>query len=70
VQYGYQCEDCETAIFPTTTRAELQWLKDRLHVVREVAKHSSGGLDTWMMEGLSFLDDHLGHSIVVVSRRK
>jgi hypothetical protein len=69
VQYGYQCEDCETAIFPTTTRAELQWLKDRVHVVREVTKHSSGGLDTWMMEGLSFLDDHSGHSIVVVSRR-
>jgi hypothetical protein len=67
--YGYQCEDCEVAIFPTTTRAELQWLKDRLHVVREVAKHSSGGLDMWMMEGLAFLDDHLGHSIVLVSRR-
>lgn len=70
MQYGYQCEDCETAIFPTTTRAELQWLKDRLHVVREVAKHSSGGLEGWMMEGLSFLDDHSGHSIVVVSRRR
>jgi hypothetical protein len=70
VQYGYQCEDCETAIFPTTTRAELQWLKDRVHVVREVAKHSSGGLEGWMMEGLSFLDDHSGHSIVVVSRRR
>lgn len=69
MQYGYQCEDCETAIFPTTTRAELQWLKDRVHVAREVAKHSSGGLDGWMMEGLSFLDDHFGHSIVVVSRR-
>ena len=69
MQYGYQCEDCETAIFPTTTRAELQWLKDRLHVVREVAKHSSGGLDTWMMEGAAFLDDHSGHSIVLVSRR-
>jgi len=70
VQYGYQCEDCETAVFPTTTRAELQWLKDRLHVVREVAKHSGAGLDTWMMDGLAFLDDHSGHSIVVVSRRK
>lgn len=70
MQYGYQCEDCETAIFPTTTRAELQWLKDRVHVVREVAKHSSGGLEGWMMEGLSFLDDHSGHSIVVVSRRR
>ena len=67
--YGYQCEDCEVAVFPTTTRSELQWLKDRVHVAREVAKHSSGGLETWMMEGLGFLDDHSGHSIVVVSRR-
>lgn len=69
MQYGFKCEDCETAIFPTTTHAELQWLKDRVHVVREVAKHSSGGLETWMMDGLSFLDDHSGHSIVLVSRR-
>ena len=69
MQYGYQCEDCEVAVFPTTTRAELQWLKDRPHVVREVAKHSGGGLDSWMVEGLGFLDDHQGHSIVLVSRR-
>jgi hypothetical protein len=68
VQYGYQCEDCEVAIFPTTTRSELAWLRDRVHVVREVAKHSSGGLDTWMMEGLEFLNDHTGHSIVLVTR--
>ncbi|HTX57641.1 MAG TPA: hypothetical protein VMD47_11140 [Candidatus Acidoferrales bacterium] len=57
------------AIFPTTTRSELAWLRDRVHVAREVAKHSSGGLDTWMMEGLEFLSDHAGHSIVLVSRR-
>ncbi len=69
VQYGYQCEDCEVAIFPTTTRAELAWLRDRVHVVREVAKHSGGGLDSWMMEGLEFLNEHTGHSIVLVSRR-
>ena len=37
-------------------------------VVREVAKHVSGGLDTWMVEGLEFLDDHGGHSVVIVSR--
>ena len=67
--YGYQCEDCEVAIFPTTTRSELQWLKDRVHIAREVARHSSNGLDTWMMDGLQFLDDHSGHSVVVVSRR-
>jgi methionyl-tRNA synthetase len=69
LQYGYQCEDCEAAVFPTTTRGELQWLKDRPHVAREVAKHSSAGLDSWMMEGLTFLDEHQGHSVVLVSRR-
>ncbi len=68
-QYGYQCEDCEVAVFPTTTRNELRWLKDRLHVVREVAKHANDGLDSWMMEGLVFLDEHVGHSVVLVSRR-
>jgi hypothetical protein len=55
MQYGYKCEDCEVAIFPTTTRSELAWLRDRIHIAREVAKHSSNGLDTWMMEGLEFL---------------
>jgi hypothetical protein len=67
VNHGYRCEDCEVAIFPTTTRNELRWLKDRVHVVREVAKHSGGGLDLWMTEGLTFLDDHNGHSVVMVS---
>ncbi|MGA7201791.1 MAG: hypothetical protein WBX26_08175 [Candidatus Cybelea sp.] len=47
----------------------MRWLQDRLHVVREVAKHSAGGLDTWMMEGLGFLEEHQGHSLVLVSRR-
>jgi hypothetical protein len=37
--------------------------------VREVAKHSNGGLDSWMMDGLAFLDEHSGHSVVLVSRR-
>jgi hypothetical protein len=37
--------------------------------VREVARHSGNGLDTWMMEGLAFLDEHQGHGIVLVSRR-
>jgi len=69
MQHGYKCEDCEVAIFPTTTGTELRWLKDRVHVVREVAKHSSGGLDMWMMEGLDFLNDHQGHAVMVVSRR-
>ena len=69
MQHGYKCEDCEAAIFPVTTRSQLQWLKDRLHVVREVAKHSDGGLDTWMMESLEFLNDHSDHTVVVVARR-
>ena len=69
MRHGYKCEDCELAIFPTTTRSELQWLKDRSHVVREVARHSGAGLDTWMMEGLSFLDEHRGHSVIVVGSR-
>ena len=66
---GYLCEDCEVAIWPTTTRSELSWLKDRVHVVREVAKHSHGGLDGWMMEGLAFLSDHSGHSVILVTKR-
>jgi len=69
MQHGYQCEDCEVAIFPTTTRSELAWLRDRVHVVREVAKHSDGGLDMWMSEGLTFLNDHVGHSVLLVGRR-
>jgi hypothetical protein len=68
MEYGYKCEDCEVAIFPVTTRSELRWLKDRTHVVREVSKHSTGGLDSWMAEGFGFLDEHEGHSIVLVSR--
>jgi hypothetical protein len=70
MQYGYQCEDCEVAIFPTTTRGELAWLRDRVHVVREMLKHTGTGLDQWMMDGFEFLDDHAGHSIVLVSRRR
>ena len=68
MHYGYRCEDCETSVWPVTTRAELVWLKDRLHVAREVAKHSQTGLDTWIAEGMVFLNDHHGHSVIVVSR--
>ena len=66
---GYQCEDCEVAIWPATTRAELAWLKDRVHVVREVAKHTHGGLDSWIVEGLDFLNEHRDHSVIVVTKR-
>ena len=41
---------------------------NRRHVVREVLlKHVSGGLDTWIMDGMEFLDRHDGHSVVIVS---
>lgn len=66
---GYFCEDCEISIWPAAPRSELTWLKDRLHVVREVAKHSPTGLDTWIVEGFEFLDDHRDHSVIVVSKR-
>jgi hypothetical protein len=69
MQYGFKCEDCEVAVFPTTTRGELAWLRDRAHIAREVAKHSTNGLDTWMMQGLEFLGDHSGHSILLVQRK-
>jgi hypothetical protein len=69
MQFGYQCEECEEAVWLATTRSELQWLKNRRHVVREVHKHLSGGLDGWMDEGLAFLARHDGHSIVVVEKR-
>jgi methionyl-tRNA synthetase len=69
MQFGYQCEECEEAVFPATTRTELQWLKNRQHVVREVQRHLSGGLDGWMDEGLEFLDRHDAHSVVLVERK-
>ena len=68
MQFGYHCEECEEAAWVTSTRAELQWLKNRRHVVREVARHLSSGLDGWMDEGLAFLDRHEAHSVVVVQR--
>jgi hypothetical protein len=66
VRVGYQCEECEEAIWLPTTRLELDWLKNRRHIVREVARHLSAGLDGWMDQGLGFLDQHEGHSIVAV----
>jgi hypothetical protein len=68
-RYGYYCEDCNKAIYPTTTRAELAWLKDRAHIAREVARHSGGGLDHWMSEGLAFLDEHADHSVITIEKR-
>ncbi|MHB8139751.1 MAG: hypothetical protein ACYDA5_11360 [Vulcanimicrobiaceae bacterium] len=70
MRYGYHCDDCGTGVAPTTTRTELVWLKHRLHVVREVARHSSGGLDSWMAEGLAFLETHDGHAVTIAALEK
>ncbi len=66
--HGYQGEECEEAIWPASTAAELRWLKDRQHVVREVAKHVQAGLDTWIVDGLAFLDRHGGHSVILTRK--
>ena len=66
MRFGYRCEECETAVWLASTRAELQWLLTRAHVVREVRGHLSAGLDGWMDEGLAFVDAHDGHSVIVV----
>ncbi len=68
MQYGYQCEECETAAWPATSRQELVWLKNREHIVREVAGHVQTGLDQWMLDALEFLDKHHGHSVIITRR--
>ena len=68
MQFGYQCEDCEEAVWVATTRAELEWLRARRHIVEEVRRHLSAGVDGWMEDGLAFLDAHAGHPIMVVQR--
>lgn len=67
-KFGYHCEECEQTVWPAAPRPELAWLKDRQHILREVARHVQAGLDTWMTQGLDFLDNHTGHS-VTISRR-
>ena len=64
---GLLCEDCGEIAWLSQGAVHLRWLRDREHVAREVAEHASSGLDTWMVEGLSFLSDHRGHSISVIS---
>ncbi len=65
MRIGYRCEDCGAVRILGTTRTELVWLRNRKHVVQEVARHSSGGLDLWMSDGLEFLDEHSDHSVLV-----
>lgn len=69
MRFGYGCEDCGDVAWVGQAVLHLRWLRDREHIVREVSEHSSSGLDTWMNEGLAFLDDHRGHSVVVVSEK-
>jgi hypothetical protein len=38
--------------------------------VREVLKHVSAGLDSWIMDGMEFLERHDGHSLVIVSKSR
>jgi hypothetical protein len=67
MRYGLACEDCGEVLMISQGLLHVRWLRDREHIVREVAEHSSSGLETWMNEGLAFLDEHRGHSVVVIS---
>jgi hypothetical protein len=64
---GFACEDCGEVVWLAQGATHVRWLRDREHVAREVAEHASGGLDLWMSEGLRFLDEHRGHSVLVLS---
>lgn len=66
---GLVCEDCGEVLWISQGATNVRWLRDREHIVREVEQHSSSGLDTWMNEGLRFIDDHRGHSVVVVAEK-
>lgn len=68
MKYGYHCEECEDAIWLTAPRGELVWLRNKQHVVREVAQHVQSGLDSWMNDALDFLDRHTAHSVVIVRK--
>lgn len=46
----------------------MQWLKNRMHVVREVSQHIQTGLDMWIVEGLEFLEHHAGHSVILARK--
>jgi hypothetical protein len=65
---GLACEDCGEVLWISQGVLHVRWLRDREHIAREVAQHSASGLDTWMNEGLAFLDEHRGHAVVVVTQ--
>ncbi len=66
---GLTCEDCGEVLWLSQGPVNVRWLRDREHVLREVAEHSTSGLETWMNEGLAFLDEHRGHGIIVVTEQ-
>ncbi len=66
---GFVCEDCGDVRWLSQGVTSLRWLRDREHIVREVADHTSSGLETWMSEGLTFLDEHRGHPVIVVTEK-
>lgn len=63
------CQECGEVAWIGQGLTHLRWLRDREHIAREVAEHSSSGLDLWMTEGLAFLERHRGHGVVVVSEK-
>ena len=69
MKVGYHCEECEEAVWLEVPRAELVWLRDRIHVAREVARHAHSGLDSWIVEGMTFLERHNAHSVQVTTKR-
>lgn len=64
---GFACQDCGNVVWLSQGITHVRWLRDREHVVREVAEHSSAGIDIWMTDGLKFLDEHRGHGVTLVS---
>jgi hypothetical protein len=70
VRSGLVCEDCGESLWLSQGPVNVRWLRDREHVLREVAEHSTSGLETWMSQGLVFLDEHRGHSILVITERQ
>ena len=66
---GLACEDCGEVAWLSQGIISVRWLRDREHVAREVAEHSASGLDTWMVEGLTFLANHRGHGVTVIAEQ-
>ncbi len=69
MRFGYACEECGEVAWISQGLTNLRWLRDREHIVREVAEHASSGLDLWMTEGLAFLSEHNSHAVVVVNEK-